>query len=500
MKLFVTTKYMEAELKGTLISTIFNILALDIVLTISLYVLLWLGVLKPLRALEAYALAVSSGKGDGREFMPGTYQGELESLRTSIHKMIGLLDARYLALQKQEVMLLSVLNAVPQFIFWKDRDSVYLGCNQVFAKAVGLASPEDVVGKTDFDLPLTRQEAEADRSADQEIMRQAKARKHLVEPAQLADGARIWVDTSKVPLLDREGRAYGILGVFEDITDRKRAEEALGRQLAFDEIIQRQLARFASSTGAEVDELILDCLQELAWFMELDLAFVGQIADDGATWSATHEWHAPGIPSRRHRFQNRPMNTWNVQRLLAGKTVRIERLDDLPPEGAGMRPQWEAEGFKSVFQVPLLGRGDRVKGGVGLISISREAVCEETDMQRLTIVSAAIANVLERHRAEEDLRRSEVRYRSLFEHAQDAIFINSGDCFIDCNPCALAMFGCRREQIIGQSPTAFLPPPSRMARTRPRKRAKKFRRRFPVCPSILTGVTAASTAPSLTPK
>ncbi len=131
------------------------------------------------------------------------------------------------ALRKSERFLAYILNSVPQSIFWKDRQSVYLGCNEVFARAVGLANSQEIVGKTDFDLPWPRGEAEAYRADDQEVMVTKQPKRHIVEPLQQADGSRIWVDTTKVPLLDAAGEVYGVLGVYDDITERKIADEAL---------------------------------------------------------------------------------------------------------------------------------------------------------------------------------------------------------------------------------------------------------------------------------
>jgi len=131
------------------------------------------------------------------------------------------------ALHESKSMLQQILNTMPQSVFWKDRDSVYLGCNDVFARDVGLDDPGKIVGKTDFDLPWPKNEAEAYRSDDREVILNDRPKLNIIEPLQQSDGTRLWIDTSKVPLHDREGRVFGVLGVYGDVTGRKAAEEKL---------------------------------------------------------------------------------------------------------------------------------------------------------------------------------------------------------------------------------------------------------------------------------
>lgn len=130
-------------------------------------------------------------------------------------------------LRKNQLMLSYVLNSVPQSVFWKNLDGVYLGCNESFARDVGLSDPLQIIGKTDYDLNWTIEEADNYRKDDKEVINQNSPKAHIIEQVCKTDGTRIWVDTTKVPLTDINGKPYGVLGVYDDITERKRAQELL---------------------------------------------------------------------------------------------------------------------------------------------------------------------------------------------------------------------------------------------------------------------------------
>jgi len=119
----------------------------------------------------------------------------------------------------------SVLDALPFCVFWKDRNSVGLGCNQALANVAGLGSPTDYIGKTDYDLPWTKEEADFFRECDRRIMDSGKAEVNIIESQQQANGRIAWLETSKIPLKDAQGNITGILGAFHDITERKRLED-----------------------------------------------------------------------------------------------------------------------------------------------------------------------------------------------------------------------------------------------------------------------------------
>jgi diguanylate cyclase (GGDEF)-like protein/PAS domain S-box-containing protein len=131
------------------------------------------------------------------------------------------------ALWESQQLLQRIVDSLPQAIFWKDRQSVFLGCNQQLADYAGLFAPDNIVGKTDHDLPWLPEETAYYRQIDREVMASGEPRLHIIEPQHNATGQAMWIETNKVPLADAAGQVVGILGTYEDITERKATEEAL---------------------------------------------------------------------------------------------------------------------------------------------------------------------------------------------------------------------------------------------------------------------------------
>ena len=131
--------------------------------------------------------------------------------------------------QEQQVMLEGILHSIPQAVFWKDRESRYLVCNRVFAVAAGMNTPEEIIGKTDLELPWGPLEGHKYMADDQEVIKSGNPKSGIIEPITLADGSHRWLETSKTPLRSATGEVFGVLGTFEDITVRRQDQEALRR-------------------------------------------------------------------------------------------------------------------------------------------------------------------------------------------------------------------------------------------------------------------------------
>ncbi|MCF2137713.1 MAG: PAS domain S-box protein [Candidatus Thorarchaeota archaeon] len=130
-------------------------------------------------------------------------------------------------LRESQEMLQLVLKTIPQSVFWKDTNSVYLGCNDAFARLAGLSSPEEVVGKTDYDLPWLKEESESYIALDKQVIETGESIFGLVEQLHTADGQVVWSETTKVPLYDTQGNIIGVLGTLHDVTERQEKEEAI---------------------------------------------------------------------------------------------------------------------------------------------------------------------------------------------------------------------------------------------------------------------------------
>ena len=130
------------------------------------------------------------------------------------------------AIARSRSLLLTVIDNIPIGVFWKGRDLRFLGCNTRFALDSGRSGPEDVIGKNDFDLTRAEQATQY-RSDDVELMESGQAK--LFYEGQRFDrqGNRRWLRISKAPLRDQDDQIFGVLGVYEDITDRKLAEQRL---------------------------------------------------------------------------------------------------------------------------------------------------------------------------------------------------------------------------------------------------------------------------------
>ncbi len=156
-------------------------------------------------------------------------EAEEEALRRSQDELDRRVSKHTAEILQARLLLEAMLDNIPDRIYFKDTQSRFIQCNRAVAKRVGVENPKQVIGKTDFDF-YPREKAEEFRTDDQSIIQSGEPLLNKTEQVIRSNGEITWSSVSKVPLRDMEGKVVGLVGISRDITERKRAEEALSRE------------------------------------------------------------------------------------------------------------------------------------------------------------------------------------------------------------------------------------------------------------------------------
>ncbi|MFN7097967.1 MAG: PAS domain-containing protein [Gammaproteobacteria bacterium] len=121
------------------------------------------------------------------------------------------------------LVLVKLLDSIPQAVFWKDTNLVFAGCNKAFAKQFDFDDPSEIIGKTDADFNWAKADAEEYRRDDLNILATGKPKLNYEETQRQPDGTIKTVLVSKVPLYEKN-QIVGVLGIYSDITEKKNLE------------------------------------------------------------------------------------------------------------------------------------------------------------------------------------------------------------------------------------------------------------------------------------
>jgi PAS domain S-box-containing protein len=172
-------------------------------------------VLKAAREVEARAEGIARDRDD--------LDQELAEVEARLAQEITDHERTTRELRQQRSVLRNVIDAFPYCIFWKDREGVYLGANENKLRALGLGSVDELIGKTDYDTAISKENAEFYRTIDRRVMDSNEPILNLEETQQRPDGPHVLL-TTKVPLHDDAGSVTGILGMYVDVTERTRMD------------------------------------------------------------------------------------------------------------------------------------------------------------------------------------------------------------------------------------------------------------------------------------
>lgn len=130
------------------------------------------------------------------------------------------------SLINQNTLLETIINTIPDIIFYKDKQSRYLGGNKAFFEGFFGKKKSEVIGKNDFELHQDKEVAKAFIERDQEILKN-KEDKYTEINILNKDDKILYLESVKTPLINEKGEAWGIVGVARDMTKRKELEDML---------------------------------------------------------------------------------------------------------------------------------------------------------------------------------------------------------------------------------------------------------------------------------
>jgi PAS domain S-box-containing protein len=326
-------------------------------------------------------------------------------------RLAQLVEERTAQLCQAQEMFRLVLDAIPVRVHWKDRNSVYLGCNRRFAKDAELESPEQIVGKTDFDLPW-KQYAELYQARDRKVIEAGEPMLDYEQPRSTGDGRTLTLRQSKLPLRDAHGAIIGVLSLYEDITERKRAEEVLRAS-------------------------------------EARLRFALEGANDGL-WDVD-------LPTGRIYMSPRGCEIlgYGCEEFAANveQWRQMVHPDDLPPTLAALEAH--LRGGSPLFAVE---QRLRTRTGEWKWILTRGKVSELAPDGQPVRMTGTHSDITSRKEAETALRESEARYRAVVDYSPDGMGVAVEDKMVYVNPAAVRLAGARTAaDLVGRSVFEFIP-------------------------------------------
>ncbi|HEX2978689.1 MAG TPA: PAS domain S-box protein [Anaerolineaceae bacterium] len=257
-----------------------------------------------------------------------------------------------------------------------------------------------------------------------------------------------------------DGSPRQVIGIAEDITARKQAEDALRRRLEIEQLIASISTNLINLMSGEMDLGINDGLEAVSEFTGVDHSYVVLFNQATLTAAITNSWSNLPTSNPFPDGQRLPLSllAWILKKFARFENVHLPRISDLPYE-AGALQQWlQSHGIRSAIWIPMHYKGI-LQGMLGFDTSAQEKHWEEEDIRMLRTIGDIFINALVHKWAEEALQESEARYRAIVDdHQTDFIcrFLPDGSLTF-VNEAYCRYYGKTREELVGRNLLDFIP-------------------------------------------
>jgi len=360
---------------------------------------------KPINDLATGAAII--GKGDLTHRVKIESEDELSQLADSFNKMAQ--DLQETTVSKDYVN--NIIGSMTDSLIVVDPDGKIRTVNKATCELLEykeeelIGSPVELIFGTAEEVPLKGVKLE-------KLIEEGELRNYETR-YKTKDGQEIPILFSGSVMKDKYGNVIRIVCIGRDITERKRAEEALQHRLEMERLVATMSANFINLAPDEIDSEISQALRTTGEFAGVDRSYIFLFSDDGKKVADTLEWRTGVTEPIIDDLKGLSIEAfpWAMQRLNPPGIIHIPSVADLPPEASGEKEMLQAYDTQSFVGVPMVYGGSLV-GFLGFDSIRTEKTWMEEDISLLKMVGEIFVNALARKRAEEALKhRLEVEER-----------------------------------------------------------------------------------------
>jgi len=383
---------------------------------------------------------------------------ENRQLSQKLGIQVNVLEEAEGQLKRNNALLVSLIDSIPELIFYKDPNSVYLGCNKEFTLFLG-HSKDEIIGRTDLDL-FPKGLAEFFREKDRQMLNGGVPRRNE-EWVEYPDGRRVLLDTLKTPYFDPDNKLLGLIGISRDITECKGADEERQAHLRFLENLER--IDQAIKQAADVEQLLWNVMKVVYSIFDCDRAWLLYPCDpDTPSFRVPVEVSRPEYPGAKSLDIDVPLGPGQAQEMrdaLASEGPVMYVAGTERPVSKGSAEQFgvQSQLFKAIY--PKVGK----PWAFGMHQCSYPRIWTEEEKKLFNEIGRRLADGLSGVLYLRELKENEARYQELFDHMGDGVAVYQGVdggqdfVFVDMNKTGENLLRTQREEVVGRRVTQAFP-------------------------------------------